>query len=271
MKAYLKPTLGIIIFLVLQLVAGTALTIYCNATESKLEDHATLLALALIVSGLLTVAILWSIRLIKSKTFNPLRIDWKRAPLGIAAAISGILAMDLISEQINLPDLMKIEFRELATNPWGILAVAVVGPIVEELVFREGIIRYLLRHGEHRKYAVLFSAVMFGLIHLNPAQIPFAVVMGIILGVIYVKSGSIILTSLIHILNNSAALAEMRLTDGMPEEFKYTEALGGTLLVWLYIIALCILCYIFLKAFCTKYRKKSDKKKSQAEKTKEYY
>lgn len=272
MRAYLKPTLGVIIFIILQVVAGTILTIFCNATNTKLTDHPTLLALSIIVSGIISVAILWAIRLIKSKTFNPFRIDWKRAPLGIAAAVSAVIAMDLLSEQINLPDLMELEFKELATNPWGILAIAIVGPIVEELVFREGIIRYLLRHGEHRKYAVLFSAVLFGLIHFNPAQVPFAVIMGVILGIIYVKSGSIIITSVIHILNNTAALIEMRLTDGtINEDHKFTEALGGPMLTWIYIIVFSALCVVFMKTFISKYRKKPAKSKKQEEKVKEYY
>lgn len=272
MRAYLKPVLGVIIFIVSQLVAGTILTIYCTATNTKLTDHPTLLALSIIVSGIISVAILWAIRLIKSKTFNPFRIDWKRAPLGIAAAASAIFAMDLLSEQINLPDLMELEFKELATNPLGILAIAIVGPIVEELVFREGIIRYLVRHGEHRKYAVLFSAVMFGLIHFNPAQIPFAIIMGVILGIIYVKSGSILITSLIHILNNTAALIEMRLTDGtINEDHKLTEALGGPIFAWIYIIVFSTLCFVFMKTFISKYRKKPAKSKKQEEKVKEYY
>lgn len=272
MRAYLKPVLGVIIFIVSQVAVGTILTIFCTATNTKLTDHPTLLALSIIVSGIISVAILWAIRLIKSKTFNPFRIDWKRAPLGIAAAVSAIIAMDLLSEQINLPDLMELEFKELATNPWGILAIAIVGPIVEELVFREGIIRYLLRHGEHRKYAVLFSAVVFGLIHFNPAQIPFAIITGIILGIIYVKSGSIIITSLIHILNNTVALIEMRLTDGtINEDHKLTEALGGPMLTWIYIIVFSALCIVFMKTFISKYRKKPAKSKKQEEKVKEYY
>lgn len=272
MRAYLKPVLAVIIFLVLQVAVGTILAVFCSATNTKITDHPTLLALSIIVSGIITVAILWAMRMIKGKTFNPFRIDWKRAPLGIAAAASAIFAMDLLSEQINLPDLMELEFKELATNPWGILAIAVVGPIVEELVFREGIIRYLVRHGEHRKYAVLFSAVMFGLIHFNPAQVPFAIIMGIILGIIYVKSGSILLTSLIHILNNTAALIEMRLTEGtINEAHKLTEALGGPILAWIYIIVFSALSFVFMKTFCSKYRKKPAKTKKQEEKVKEYY
>ena len=124
MRAYLKPVLAVIIFLVLQVAVGTILAVFCSATNTKITDHPTLLALSIIVSGIITVAILWAMRMIKGKTFNPFRIDWKRAPLGIAAAASAIFAMDLLSEQINLPDLMELEFKELATNPWGILAIA---------------------------------------------------------------------------------------------------------------------------------------------------
>ena len=170
--------------------------------------------------------------------------------------MTGLIAMTLLSEQLHLPDLMEIEFLQLGRNTWGIIAIAIVGPIVEELVFREAVIGALLRHRVHRWQAILISAAIFGIVHFNPAQIPFAFVMGIILGIIYVKMGNIVMTSFLHIVNNSLAVTEMNLLGDKADSFNYTQALGGTIAIWMYIILSSVLCYVFITQFWNKYHRK---------------
>ena len=163
--------------------------------------------------------------------------------------------MNLLGEQLELPDMMKEEFNEMAQSLWGIIAIVLVGPIVEELVFREAIIASLLRHRIHRKHAILISALAFGIIHINPAQMVFAFAMGIILGAIYAKTGNIVITSLIHIVNNSLAIIEMKLLGERIDEIDYSSILGGTIVTWGYIFVSIILCIIFLSQFWQKYHR----------------
>ena len=252
MKKYWKPLFAIVIFLLMQLAAGIFL--YAGKEFVGLND-ANAIALATILSGLITVGILFALHMIRPKTFNPKRIKWGQAPIAFMAALLGILAMDLLSDQLNLPDIMKEEFGEMAKSVWGIIAIAIVGPIVEELVFREAVTHSLLEHCSHRWQAVLLSALAFGLIHINPAQVPFAFVMGIILAIIYVKTRSIVLISIIHIINNSLAVIEINVLGEDIDKFHYSDLLGGKAFTWFFIFVCAILSIAFLSQFWEKYHR----------------
>ena len=113
-------------------------------------------------------------------------------------------------------------------SPVGILTICLVGPVVEELCFREGVMGGLLRNGVKPWKAILVSAVLFGLIHFNPVQIVGAGLMGIILGIIYYKTGNIILATALHVLNNSVATL-MALAFGM--DATLTDGIGSAVVV----------------------------------------
>lgn len=233
----------------MQLGTGLVFTFF-NRTS------ATNLALSVIVSGLLTVTILFLMGMISHKTLKANTIRWRHIPLAIAGALLCIVATDLASELMNLPDLMKQEFTELAHNIWGMFALVVVGPLVEELVFREAIIRHLLRHQVHRRTAILVSALLFALIHFNPIQIPFAFAMGIVLAIIYVKMGNILITTLIHISNNALGVLELRYMGEGPDPVSYTELLGGPVFTMAYTLICAMLCIVFMRRFWEKYHRK---------------
>lgn len=78
--------------------------------------------------------------------------------------------------------------------------VGIIGPIVEELLFRKLLIDRLYKFGEAT--AVLVSSMMFGIYHGNITQFVYATMVGLILAYVYVKSGKIIYTMLIHIVIN---------------------------------------------------------------------
>jgi membrane protease YdiL (CAAX protease family) len=70
------------------------------------------------------------------------------------------------------------------------LAVVVIvgAPVVEELFFRGLVLRSLQRRfGDG--WAVAGSAVAFGLAHFEPLQLPALVVLGVVLGVLALRTG----------------------------------------------------------------------------------
>jgi uncharacterized protein len=86
--------------------------------------------------------------------------------------------------------------------PWkGFLAVVVVAPIAEEIIFRGLILRGFLKRYSVRR-SILLSALLFGIVHMNPWQFVTAFAAGIILGWWYVKTKSIVTPILGHALNN---------------------------------------------------------------------
>ena len=86
--------------------------------------------------------------------------------------------------------------------PWwvNLIFVAIIPCIFEELLFRKALCDRLLPLGEG--YAVVISAVAFGLIHGNFFQFFYAFAVGLVFGAIYVKTGRIWITVLYHGLIN---------------------------------------------------------------------
>lgn len=77
-----------------------------------------------------------------------------------------------------------------------LIFVALIPCILEELVFRKILCDRLLPLGEG--YAVVISAVAFGLVHGNFFQFFYAFAVGLIFAAIYVKTGKIWITMLYH-------------------------------------------------------------------------
>ena len=257
MKVFLKPIIAVLVFILMELLVGGIIGMIGNLLFHPGEGgKAAIIALSIIISGVLTVFILNKMNMIKWRVANPKTISWRKAPLAIVGALMGIIAANLLNEKLDLPNLIEAEMGALCHTFWGVLAITIIGPIVEELVFREGIIGYLIRRGQHRWVAIIFSSLMFGIIHLNPAQVPFAFIMGIVLGVVYVKSHSIVLTSIIHILNNTIAVVEIILLGERANDLSYAELLGGSGIAWVYIIICTGLCVLFLLEFWKQYHRK---------------
>ncbi|OJU13319.1 MAG: hypothetical protein BGN88_09235 [Clostridiales bacterium 43-6] len=85
------------------------------------------------------------------------------------------------------------------------LATAVAPALFEEFAFRGVILNVLKPFGIWP--AVLISSLLFGLMHGNFVQIPFAFCAGIGLAFLYIKTNSIWLCSLVHFLNNFLSLS----------------------------------------------------------------
>ncbi len=257
MKKYTKSILAVVIFLFFQFLGGIIVSAFALIFKPKdvelteITTNPALLAFIIILTGLLTVLTCWKgLKMIKMcETFSTKRLSWGIVCLAFVAAIAGIFATDLLSEQFDLPNLLEETMVGMANSFWGVLAVAIIGPIVEELVFREGILGNMLRNGVAPWTAMIVSALLFGLIHMNPAQVPFAAIMGLLLAIIYYKTGNIIITSLIHIFNNSLALLEMRLLGENVYDFSYTEWIGGQKVAIVCIIVATALCIILMKRF----------------------
>lgn len=81
-----------------------------------------------------------------------------------------------------------------------VLTVAVAPALFEEFLFRGAIMGNLLKYG--KGFAVFTSAIMFGLIHGNLVQIPFAFLVGLVLGFAALETKSIWTAVIIHFLNN---------------------------------------------------------------------
>lgn len=85
------------------------------------------------------------------------------------------------------------------------LSIAVTPALVEEFATRGMVLGASKKHGEF--FGLIVSAFFFSFLHGNLVQIPFAFVMGIVIGYAAIKTGSIIPGMVIHFLNNAIAVS----------------------------------------------------------------
>lgn len=81
------------------------------------------------------------------------------------------------------------------------LRLTVVAGIIEEMSFRGVIMQPLRKYGNG--FAITMAAIIFGLVHCNLIQAPFAILAGFVIGYFTVAADSLWVGILIHIFNNT--------------------------------------------------------------------
>lgn len=164
------------------------------------------------------------------------RSDWSLGQTTIGESLRLLLAivlicagLDMLAEPLDLPDLTAEMMLQVLGNPLGAIAVVIVGPLCEEVFFRAGIMGYAcLRSGASLRTAFLTSAILFGLVHGNPAQTPFAFCVGLALAYAYYRTRSLFVPALAHIINNgTVALSYYVLGDETFSTFRLSTVFGG--------------------------------------------
>ena len=247
-----KVILAVVTFLAIQLLSSVLMLAAVAIMGVNMGVYkTTVLGITLVIANILGSLVCWKgLKMIEiPATFDASKIKWGWALTAILASIFGVLAGDLLSEQMDLSNLIADQIVDMANNTWGVLAIALIGPIAEELIFREGVCGHILRNGDNPWKAIWISAVLFGLIHLNPAQIPFAILMGVILGVIYVKTGNIVVTSIIHVLNNTFAVSQVWMLGDDVMDFRMADWMGGNVVAGVCIILGFAICFYLLRRF----------------------
>lgn len=83
-----------------------------------------------------------------------------------------------------------------ATIAVTLIFMVIIGPILEEILFRKVLCSKLLPLGEG--YAIFISAAIFGLFHGNFYQFAYAFLVGSVFALIYVKTGKLIYSIIYH-------------------------------------------------------------------------
>lgn len=97
--------------------------------------------------------------------------------------------------------------KELTGGPFwsSFLTVAIFAPIFEEWLCRGMVLRGLLTKMKP-VWAIVISALFFAVIHANPWQALNAFLIGLMMGYVYYKTGSLLLTMIIHFVNNATSV-----------------------------------------------------------------
>ena len=206
----------------------------------------TTTGIAMILSG---IAMIWHLIHFKYVKFNLKSFgeaSGKTIGLSIPLIVAGMLFINLCSEFLGLPDLMQDTFLGMSRNVFGIISITIMAPLVEELLFRGAIQGYMLRKGMKPLNAILIASAIFGIVHMNPIQIPFAFAIGLIFGWLYYRTGSVVPGIIGHFINNSIACLQMAVST--KEELNTTtiEWLGEGPTYTLFALSLAVMIGMFL-------------------------
>lgn len=160
----------------------------------------------------------------------------------VVAALGALVPSVWLQEHMpELPNLVEGEFDMIMKDRMGYFVVGLLAPLAEEMVFRGAILRSLLRWKSNPWVGIVISAILFAVIHMNPAQMPHAFLIGLLLGWMYWRTDSIVPGVVYHWVNNTVAYIlyniypnpDLTLLDLFGSEQKVWMALGFSLLIFL--------------------------------------
>lgn len=158
--------------------------------------------------------------------------------VSIVFIFAAMYVLNLLIEQAGIPNTMNDEFIAMSRNPFGILSITLLAPILEELLFRGAIQGRLQEAGLRPWQAILTASFIFGIVHMNPAQILFAFPLGIVFGWLYYRTGSLLPGLVGHLLNNSIAAINLYLYGDTSLE----EQMPSPLIMWFCAAVGAIVC-----------------------------
>ena len=163
-----------------------------------------------------------------------LRLEGNTTAMQWIAGISGILAIQLFAGSFStiqnqfIPESIMPLFEELKNQMEKIyteilggggtlnmikgLAIGAIIPAVSEEVLFRGMMQRSLEQNWSPKRAIIWTGVIFGLIHFNPTDVVSLVVIGMYLGVLAYATRSLALPITVHFLNNAIAVVAINLS-----------------------------------------------------------
>ena len=119
------------------------------------------------------------------------------------------------------------------------LVVAIFAPIFEEWLCRGMVLRGLLTKMKPAS-AIVISAIFFAVIHANPWQALNAFLIGLVMGYVYYKTGSLILTMIIHFVNNGTSVI-LSNVESLKDYDYWIDILGKQNYTIVFLVSCCIL------------------------------
>lgn len=181
----------------------------------------------------------------------------------ISTALMTVLYTILISPLSTLANAISMIFVDNAVNeiagdvldvPFVVmfLIMAVFGPFCEELVFRGAFFRGFRKSGNIFG-AIVMSAVLFAIMHMNFNQAAYAVLLGIMMALAAEATGSTVTSFIIHLIFNGQSVCLLYLSDKLVpdilmEEMEMSYSSSEMALIIAFYLLLAVVCTSI--AFC---------------------
>ena len=219
----------VVLFFAMQIGAGVVMFGVAMAMDdsgrgfAELTSDLKFLALptiwGLVLASLIMLVSLW-FYLRKADRVASIKLDrWSRLSaantIGLAVfAIGAGLAFNYAYATYIVPDvemqatlnaLLKAIPETLPNTVLLFVAIAIIAPVLEEVLFR-GLLQNSLAHRMPTWAAILIASAIFGAAHLDLTAFAPLMAMGIAFGFLYYKTGSLRVNIAMHVVNNAAAI-----------------------------------------------------------------
>lgn len=181
-------------------------------TAKVMEKTVEFATLATMISGILTVVVLIVEFLVRKKSFFKETFIFKIkgsliAPIiflgfGLNIIISVVMELLPVSEDIMNSYIQSSKSLSQGNMIVNVIAIAIVAPIVEELIFR-GLVLTRFQKGMPTVVAAILSSLLFGLVHGQILWMSYAFVLGLILSFVFIRTKSLVSSILLHFAFNS--------------------------------------------------------------------
>lgn len=237
-KNYALPLLAvgyIIIFTALQVSIQSCVLLY----EYFSHGSKTLTAVESIIY--MAIFSILGITLFAWRKWSPINRDfiqsrpWDVLFWSFLASIGAILPSAYLQELMpewpatiqNYINEMSMQLLNIMNTPGGYAVLCLLAPVAEEMVFRGAALRVLLSWKPQRPWLMItLSALFFALAHMNPAQLIHPFLIGLLLGWMYMRTGSILPGIIYHWANNTAAYLTTRIYQD--PDITLTQIFGST-------------------------------------------
>lgn len=240
-KTLFNVTCYLVAFIALQLFVAFGVGFIAQKAFGMAENDATSLVVASALTNCVVIVLFLSLKMAPVGKTYLLSRPWRVLAWSALAALGVVVPSVWLQELLPpLPDIVSEQMMKMMRVPGAYFAIAILAPVAEEIVFRGAILRQLCEGFANRWTAIAISAALFALVHGNPAQMPHAFAVGLLLGWMYCSTKSIIPGVVFHWCNNTVAYL---ISVAYPApDIKLIDIFGGnqTSLVFSIVFSLCI-------------------------------
>lgn len=215
----IKNVFGIVILSVLSaLVVGTIIAsvgiVYLPENDNNITNFLALF----IGQGFMVIPLLLFLTARKESFVDRLRIRKLPFPVILSTLVLSLGIIILVDEFDRIASLLftppeyldqlgyMLKFDSFNMAVFLIFGIVVLAPLGEEILFRGFLQKFLEEHWQDVTRAVLVTSLFFAIIHLNPFWLIQIYMLGVILGFLAWRTGSIWAGFILHAANNLVAL-----------------------------------------------------------------
>ncbi len=204
---YIYVAIQVFVFIITGIVFGFY---FGNQSEVEVIQNKILenISVLMIISAIITLFIF---KLVDKRDKDKGKIEIKKLILYV---VIGIILTRVINYVIDISGVSQFDsnFKQalniIVNAPFivQILGAGIILPIVEEYIFRRMI--YIdFEKLFNEKVAIISTAVLFGIFHMNIIQGVFATILGLYLAYVYSKTRNLVYPICIHVVTNIVTLS----------------------------------------------------------------